>query len=230
MKLIIQAGHINIQFNSDTALRSGTGAPGEQKFTLRIANRLSEILRSKGFFVKQTDANANDDVAITKVDWDLFLAIHFEANVHGTGGGFLTAPDPSVDASNAESKRIAQALKDEYFKNTGIAEHEEWITPAMTLYYMWATLSAKTPCVIIECGVGQDPHDSIILADTERVCNAIARGVCKAFGINFDQSTPTPPITDWKKKYDEQAVITQKLQDDLKTANNKIIKAREALS
>ena len=202
MKICIQAGHINIQYNSDPQLRNGTGAPGEQEFTLRIANRLSEILRTKGFAVNQTDANSNSDPNVTNNDWDLFLAIHYDANVYGIGGGCISAPDPSVDASNAESKRIATIIEQSYFspyiQDTGIVDHPERINNNMTLYYMWNVLTAKTPCALIECGVGGDAHDSVILADTERVCNAIAKGICKAFNVLWEPvvppTPPTPPV------------------------------------
>jgi hypothetical protein len=51
-------------------------------------------------------------------------------------------------------------------------------------------------------GESIDPHDKVILADTNRVANAIARGVCKAFNVNFDGTTTVPPVVtpvkDWK--------------------------------
>ena len=185
-RICIQASHSNITKNCNLTLRSGTGAPGEIAFTTKTADKLGNILAAKGFTVTEVDANANCDVSILNQDFDLFLALHYEANVHGQGGGFMTAPDPKVDANNAESIRICNAIKAEYFKNTGIVEHEEWITRDMTEYYMWNVLTAKTPCVIIECGVGLDPHDMVILNDTTRVVNAIARGICDAFHVSFD--------------------------------------------
>lgn len=200
MKFIgLQAGHQNIEQNCYIPLRTGTGAPGEKDFTVRVRDRLGQILISKGFQVQLDDANANCNPSTTSKDFDFYLAIHYEANTHGHGGGFMTAPDPSFDAANAESKRVIETLKSEYFKNTGIEEHEEWITLAMTQYYMWGALSAKTPCGIIECGVGQDAHDKVILADTDRVANAIARGLCKAFNVPFDVFIPTPPAVDYKQ-------------------------------
>ncbi len=192
-RIVIQAGHVNIKFNSLVDLRNSTGAPNEQEFTLRIANKLSEILRSKGFEVKQTDANANDDKSITDKDWDLFISCHYDANIYGTGGGFIDFPEPSTDGSTAEGQRIVKALEDEYFKNSGIENKPQRRNANTKYYYMWAQLSYKTPCAIIECGVGLDAHDSVILADTDRVANAIAKGVCKSFGINFNNN-PIPVV------------------------------------
>lgn len=204
MKLVcLQSGHENIQSNCNPALRSGTGSPGEKDFTVRIRNRLSQLLISKGFQVQLVDANANCDLEVTPKDFDLFLAIHYDANIYGTGGGFVDKPDPSVDLATKESEKIRKAIEDEYFKNTGIVNIPQRGNVNTKYYYMWASLSAKTPCVIIECGVGQDAHDKVILTDTDRICNAIARGVCKAFGIAFDPVVALPsesqPISYYKK-------------------------------
>lgn len=216
MKICIQPGHINIPFNCIPALRTSTGAPGEQEFTLRIVNRLSEILRSKGFEVKQTDANANCDPKVTGVDWDLYLAVHYDANVYGTGGGFVDFPEPSTDGATQESQRIAQAIREEYFNHSGIVNHPERSNSNTRFYYMWRALSAKTPCVILECGVGKDAHDSVILADTERVSNAIARGVTKAFGIAFDAPIPpTDPCITVRKELEEANKKIKELQNQL---------------
>jgi hypothetical protein len=210
MLIGLQAGHQNIQNNVDPGLRGGTGASPanfvpERDWTVKLRDTLGQILVSKGFQVQLDDANANSSLNTTEKDFAFYLAIHFEANTHGKGGGFMTAPDPNYDAVNPESKRIVEAIKSEYFKNTGIEEHEEWITPAMTQYYMWNALSAKTPCGIIECGVGGDAHDDVILGDFTRVANAIAKGICKAFNVPFDPIpvlTPSPlspaPGTDYK--------------------------------
>jgi|ERR1035437_296922 hypothetical protein len=207
MKVIgLQAGHQNIQNNIDLQLRGGTGAApanftSEIQWTPKVRDELGRILLTKknadgtqAFQIQLDDANSNSSVNTIGKDFDFYLAIHFEANTHGKGGGFMTAPDPSVDSSNTESKRIVQTIKGEYFKETGIVETEGWITPAMTFYYMWNVLTAKTPCGIIECGVGGDAHDDVILGDITRVATAIARGICDAFSVPFDYIAPnTPP-------------------------------------
>lgn len=125
-RIVIQAGHQNCQYNIEPNLRGSTGAPNEMSFNIDIANRVSGELRRLGFEVKQTDANANADKDITKVDWDLFLAIHYDADVYGRGGGFIAVPDPTVDAASVESKRIASTMREVYFPHTGIAEFSDW--------------------------------------------------------------------------------------------------------
>ena len=191
--ICLQSGHEGVTSGE-------TGAPGEQELNVRIRNRLSQILISKGFMLQLVDANPPQSQINN--DFDLFLALHGDANIYGTGGGCVASADPSIDASSQESARIRDAITSEYFYRSGIVNHPERINPNMTFYYMWSRLSAKTPCVIMEMGVVQDAHDKVILADTDIVANAIARGICKAFGIAFDPITPPAPpqpVIDYKK-------------------------------
>jgi N-acetylmuramoyl-L-alanine amidase len=200
VKIALQAGH--------GGLTSGaTGAPGEQELNRRIRTRLSEILISKGFQLFLFDAS----IPPTQVqDFNLFLALHGDANIYGTGGGFVDYPDPSVDMANAESKRIKECIESLYFKESGIVNHPERSNANTRFYYAWSELTAKTPCVIIEMGVVQDAHDKVILADTERVSKALARGICLAFNVPYEAgSTPptNPPPQDYKGYLNEIKTI-----------------------
>jgi len=183
-KIGLQAGHWNVTSGS-------TGAPGEQELNLRIMMGVKDMLISRSFQVYLFDANPPDD-QIDK-DFDLFLALHGDADIYGTGGGCISPPDPNIDLAHQESKRISQAIESEYFHHSEIVNHPERVNPNMTKYYMWRRLSAKTPCVILEMGVVQDEHDKVLLADTNRIASAITRGICKAFDVPFDTpSTPDP--------------------------------------
>ena len=189
--ICLQAGHEGVTSGA-------TGAPGEREGNIRIRNRLSEILIVKGFQLFLSDANPpQNDI---NQDFNLFLSLHMDADIYGTGGGVIGYIDPAIDSSpesNAESKRIKEAIESEYFTRSGIINHPERNNRNITRYYMWAQLSAKTPCVLLEMGVVQDAHDKVILADTERVATAIARGICKAFGVAYDApSNPMPPAGD----------------------------------
>jgi N-acetylmuramoyl-L-alanine amidase len=189
-RIVLQAGHINSQFSS---LSLGSGAPGEQELTLRIANRLSTILRERGFTVVQTDANAYADTVITKQDWDLFLALHGDADYAGdNGSGFATFPEPSTDGATVESQRIAKVINDFYFPEVQIV-YRDLANANTKFYYMWKYLTAKTPCVLIEMGQVQDPHDRILLANTDLIANALGRAICNAFNIPFEVVV-TPPV------------------------------------
>lgn len=187
-KIVIQEGHINSEHSS---LGLGSGAPGEQELTKRIGDRLAFVLRSRGFEVVVTDANANDDKNITDNDWDLFLALHGDADYAGDGGsGFATFPEPSTDGATAESQRIAKIINDTYFPEVQIV-YRDVSNPNTKYYYMWKYLSSSTPCVLIEMGQVQDPHDKVLLSNTDLIANALGRSVCKAFSVPYD-AEPLP--------------------------------------
>lgn len=191
-RICIQPGHINIGQNSILQLHSSTGAPGEQELTLRIANRLSAILRERGLEVYQTDANANDDPKVRDTDWALFIALHGDADYAGDmGSGFATFPEPSTDGATQESQRIAKIVNEVYFPETQIA-YRDLANDNTKYYYMWKYLSSATPCVLIEMGQVQDPHDRILLANTDLIANALGRAICKAFNMPFDKPAETP--------------------------------------
>lgn len=195
--ICLQAGHVNIQYNASPDLRSATGSPGEAGFTLDIANKVSTKLRTLGFTVQQTDANANSDPAVTGRDWDLFLAIHWDADVYGRGGGFVGAPDPSIDYSSAESLRLANEIWAGYQATTGVVSYPQRQNPNTKYYYMWNSLSAKTPCVLIECGVGNHRPDDFELLNNNRprVVEGLCRGICNAFGVPYPAQPQTNTST-----------------------------------
>lgn len=214
----IQAGHY-------PRTSGATGAPGEQELNWRITNRLDDLLIARGIVVQIVGADPTD--AEIKKDYDLFISLHGESDTHNADGGMISAPDPSVDSVFPESNRIKEAIESVYFKESGITNRPEWVTNNMRFYYMWKRLTAKTPCVILEMGVVQNAHDKVILADTERVAVAIAKGICKAFGIDYEPTptptpTPEPPVdpceevkkaltTAQKDLLDQQKVFSEQL-------------------
>lgn len=210
----LQAGHQNIFSNIDPVLRAETGAPGEEPFNIKVRDRLSQILIKYGFQVQLDDANANSDSNTIGKDFDFYLALHAEGY---PPGGNVVAPDPSVDASNTESRRIVDAIKSVYFGDTGIVDNN-LVTSNETFYYMWNVLTAKTPCGIIECGDLADPHDSVILSDINRVALGIAHGLCVAFGIEWkgDPDTPPSPPPDPCQQYKDQIAELQKQLNEAK--------------
>lgn len=186
--ICLQSGH-------EGRTTGATGAPGEQELNVRIRNRLSQLLIEKGFTIQLV--NADPTKAEIDKDFDLFLALHGDANIYGTGGGCIASGDKSVDNSYVESARIRDAIASEYFQHSEIVNHPERINVNMTKYYMWLLLTSRTPCVIVEMGVVQDAHDKVLLTDTERIATALARGICLAFGVTYDAvvpPTPEPPV------------------------------------
>ena len=184
-KICLQAGHKGRTTGS-------TGAPGEQKWTSEIVPKIASILRSRGFEVKETGADDyKTDKSIGSTDWDLFLSVHYDADIYNDRGGFIDTPDPKVDSATKESNRIAQVMRNNYFKETGIPEKDR--SNANTkYYYMWSNLSAKTPCVLIEAGVGwRTPEDHQTLHfQMDKVAKSIADAVSNALGDTDTGSKP----------------------------------------
>lgn len=216
-KINLQAGHQNAKSNCDLTLAKSTGAPGEAEFTVRVRDRLSQILLSKkntdgsqAFQLKLVDSCYNCDPKSDDEDHDLFLALHYDAYINNSIGGFADYPEPSTDFATAESQRITKIINDTYFPESGIA-YVNKSNANTRYYYMWKFLSAKTPCVLLECGTGQNPYDAVILTDTERVANSIAKSICKAFNVPFETSnpTPTPPAVDYKKLWEQEVASHQ---------------------
>lgn len=221
--ICLQAGHAG-------RTSGATGAPGEQELNTRIRGRLTQILIDKGFMVQVVNADPKKD-EINK-DFDLFLALHGDANIYGTGGGCVGSGDKSVDLMWQESARIRDCIIDQYFPNSGIVNHPERVNANMTKYYMWSSLSAKTPCVLIEMGVVQDAHDKVLLADTERIASAIARGICKAFGVEYDLIIPPTPECDCealKKEIESLKQEINSLHDENNQLKAKISTAKTSL-
>ena len=195
--ICLQAGHENTQYNSIKAIRRSTGAPNEMSFNVDIRNQVAGELRARDFKVTTTDANANDDPNITSTDFDLFLSIHYDADIYGEGGGFVDFPDPSVDEATVRSKIISALLEAEYVQTTGIVSKYNRSDPNTRYYYMWKFLTADTPCNIIECGVGMHTPDDHTTLHFNRplVVEGIVRGICKAFNVDYDKK-PEEPIVD----------------------------------
>ncbi|MCK9371437.1 N-acetylmuramoyl-L-alanine amidase [Candidatus Dojkabacteria bacterium] len=183
--ICLQSGH-------EGRTTGSTGAPGEQELTVRIRARLSELLISKGFMVQLV--NADPTTAEIDKDFDLFLALHGDADYpNDNGSGFADYPEPSTDGATVESQRICKVINDVYFPETKInyVSHSNANT---RFYYMWSKLSAKTPCVLIEMGQVQDPHDRVLLANTELIAGALSKAICQAFGVVDPTPIPESPV------------------------------------
>lgn len=227
--ICIQAGH-------EGRTTGATGAPGEVQTNIRIRNKLSELLIARGFMVQLVAADPPDSEI--KKDFDLFLSLHCDANTASDGGciGYI---DPAIDSSpesNAESKRLKEAIESVYFQETGIANRPNKVTTNMTRYYMWKRLTANTHCVLLEMGESLDAHDQVILNDTDMVAKAIAKGICKAYGVNYEPTptpTPTPqPPTDPCEAIKKELETTKKaLFDAQKDFSDKLaLKDKELLN
>jgi hypothetical protein len=211
LKVCIQAGHLNIKTNCDVALRSGTGAGGEVEVNMAVRDALAPLLETKGIQVQRVDANFNCDPTSLDTDWNLFLALHCDMDYPGDmGSGFCDFPEPSTDSATLESQRIAKEIQSSFFSTVGIAIKSR--SNANTrYYYMWNSVSAKTPCVLIEMGQVKDPHDSIILHDTQKVANALANAIFTALGIDI-----SPPSATSLTELDEMRLSRDRWKKDFK--------------
>lgn len=183
-RVCLQAGHQGITSGS-------TGAPGERDWTTKIVPMIAERLRAKGLGVYETDALGYNDDKVVQTDWDLFLAIHYDADIYNDTGGFTDYPEPKTDGATQESQRIAKVLADYYFSTTGI-KYVNRSNANTRYYYMWQYLTSKTPCVIIECGVGwRKPEDYNTLRKYDFIADTISEGILKAFGTFLDEDIPS---------------------------------------
>lgn len=192
-KILLQAGHVNTQNNSNSTLRGATGAPGEQEFTADVVLKVAVGLRTRGFTVVTDDANINDHPNIYNQDYDYALAVHYESDNHNTNGGFVGVADPDLDSVLPRSKQLQAILVQEYFNATKIPIHMNWQNPNTYRYYMWHYLTPKTPQNIIECGVGwRNPEDHHLFTyHRDIVVAGITRAICRMFGVNYD-GIPVP--------------------------------------
>jgi hypothetical protein len=190
-KVCLQSGHFS----------KGGGAPKELETNKRITDRLAFLLRQRGFEVYQTDWYGYNDVKVSKVDYDLFLALHCDMDYpNDNGGGFADYPDPSTDYATKESQRICKIINDYYFPEVKIV-YKNRSNANTRYYYMWKYLTKATPCVLIEMGQSIDPHDSVLLGNTDLIANALCRAICIALKVDYEISspvvvTPTPDTSE----------------------------------
>jgi len=210
-RIIIQAGH-------EGRTSGSTGASGEQAFNIDVANKLADKLRAKGFEVKRVKADPSSaDVA---GDWDLFLSIHYDADIYGKGGGFLDRP--AVDGAAVKSKAILEAIESTYFAKTGIVNTPSRRNANTSGYYMWAKLSSLTPCVLIECGVGQHKPDDyeVLFNKRDLVVNGIYEGILKAFNMSESTAQESKKMTG-DQFYTKFIEATRKHKDDVEWGDDK---------
>lgn len=191
MRIILQAGHYG-------RTTGATGAPGEAAFNWDVANKVADVIRARGVEVRVVGADPKaSDIS---GDWNLFLAIHYDADVYGTGGFFADFPEPSTDGSTKESQRICKILTNKYAEMTGIANFPGRSNKNTRFYYMWSQVSLKTPCVLIECGVGQHRPDdyNVLFNQRDKVVKGISEGVLEALGVPVGSENPCD-LTDDEK-------------------------------
>jgi len=212
-RIVMQIGHKNIKSNCYALLRGSTGAGGEVEINTAVVNEAVKHLL--GVEVKVVDANYSCDPTSLDEDWDLFIAVHCDMDyANDKGSGFCDFPEPSTDGATKESQRCAKSIQDYFFPKVGINVKSR--SNANTkFYYMWKSISEKTPCVLIEMGQVKDPHDSVILKDTAKTGKALAEAILVTLGLPVDTGDDCAVIqaeldsmrdsrNKWKTKCEEQ--------------------------
>jgi len=165
-----------------------SGAPGEADWVMALNDRIETNLKSKGVEVVRVDGDLQDHPAFHS-DYDAFVAPHYEADLHGTGGRFWGRAAASLTA--ALDDKLGTAFWTRYSALQGVPpEHFEWSNPNVTDYYGFRLTSAKTPGVLVEHGVGWGA-DKAWLRDN---IDAIA-GVWVSALLDFGGVAPAPAAT-----------------------------------
>lgn len=207
MKVCIQAGHKGMTTGS-------TGAPGERDWTTEFVPKVAQALLKYDVEVYETDAKGYNDATVVETDWDLFLSVHYDADIYNDRGGFCDWPDPSVDYSHEKSKELSEKIASHYFTVTGIPQKPQRSNANTKYYYMWQYLTAATPCVLIECGVGWRRPEDYETLRKDKTANDLADAIAKALGVY------NPCMQELEECIKERDKLDQEL-DDMRDSRNR---------
>ena len=190
-KVVLDPGH-----GTQSANQSPDGTYIEPEFTLDVAKRMKEILKSHGVAVTMTRngascptgaANTADlqyrcDVANAIRDLDLFVSIHTNA---AGGSGWSSAKGWEAHVYSAAGKGAA-AAEDmlERVKEAGIDVRSSPVVASPSLYVLKHTVA---PAVLLECGFHTNQEETALLKDDgyrQKLAQAQAYGILDYLGID----------------------------------------------
>lgn len=166
----IVAGHRG----SDPGAVCADGTLTEAEVNFDIAQRVVEILEGLGY---QVELLEEFDSRLAGYQADALVSIHADScepfpNATPPATGFKVASLESGSLVPEEEARLVACLTQCYAARTGMAFHENSITPHMTSYHTFFEIDGQTPGAIIETG--------FLLADrymlTERA-DLVAQGI-----------------------------------------------------
>lgn len=194
-KVVLDPGH-----GTQSANQSPDGTYIEPEFTLDVAKRMKEILKSHGVAVTMTRngascptgaANTADlqyrcDVANAIRDLDLFVSIHTNA---AGGSGWSSAKGWEAHVYSTVGKGTA-AAEDmlERVKEAGIDVRSSPVVASPSLYVLKHTVA---PAVLLECGFHTNQEETDLLKDDgyrQKLAQAQAYGILDYLGINTDET------------------------------------------
>jgi hypothetical protein len=191
----IQVGHwktdeVPAELGSRIVFQTGTSWAGvdEVDVNMDIAERIKAQLTARGYVV---------DILPTTIPpgylADVFLALHADGDGTGENSGFKLAHG---SRRGPYEQKLVDALREEYWKITQLAEDVEHVTRAMSAYYgfNWGryqhSAAAHTPAAILEMGYLSNGHDRDILVNhADDVATAIVNGIQR-----FLDEVPTSKI------------------------------------
>jgi N-acetylmuramoyl-L-alanine amidase len=199
LRIGIVAGHYG--FDSGAVCEDGVT---EQSVNMKIATLVrQDVLKTNPEL--QVDLLGEYDSRLNGYDALALVSIHNDSckytNNEATGYKVAAAAGTSYPE---KANRLAACLIDRYRKKTGLAFHENTITPDMTQYHAFTEINSDTPAVIIETGFLNLDY-RILTEQTDLVASGVADGILcyihnesiSPSGINNMQTeqaveTPTP--------------------------------------
>jgi hypothetical protein len=222
MRVLLQSGH-SAQFPPYRT--GGGGAPGEAAWATDLAVLLLVLLRAAGVEVVCVGAWLVNGVVVappalvTDEDYDLFLSLHYDANLGPTynTGGFAdryrperfpkTDPRSKYPNPNAANEdRFIAIWERRYPEATGIPLRNERRNPNSYDYYGYHATTEQTPGIILEHGVGQGLDHATLFERIDEVARVDAACVLEYLGITTPEEED-----DMAKLTDEQRAILDKM-------------------
>jgi N-acetylmuramoyl-L-alanine amidase len=168
----IVAGHWG---NDSGAVCWDTGVT-EQDTNLRIAELVVKRLRERGVWV---DLLQEFDSRLNGFSADVLVSIHADScdpiDADPPATGFKVAGSQASQIPTIADK-LADCLRTEYQRATGMVFHENSITNDMTFYHSFRELDPSTPAAIIETGFLRLDYDMIV-KQPELPAEGITNGV-----------------------------------------------------
>ena len=187
LRIGILAGHSG-GYDPGAVCPDALGGITEEFINTSVASRVKEMLNEEGYDV---DIYTEWDQRLDELSALAFVAIHTDSceYVNPEATGFKIAPS----ANNPLSPRLEGCLQDRYARSTGLSLHPG-VTPNMTDYHAFYSISDQTPGAIIELGFLNLDHDKL-LNNREEISRGVTDGILcflRNEPITTPQPTPSP--------------------------------------
>lgn len=185
LNIAILAGHSG-GYDPGAVCPDALGGIKEVDINSSVASLVKEMLNTSGY---EVDIYTEWDPRLEDLHAKVFLAIHTDSceYVNPEATGFKASPSPYNNLSN----RFHDCLEDRYARATGMGLHPG-ITPDMTEYHAFSSISDQTPGAILELGFMNLDHDKLLNNQNE-MAQGITDGII-CFLHNEPITTPQPTI------------------------------------